>query len=252
MKPIADRVTRASWLDRLALAAVGVALAFAFLTPPEANQGNVARLFYLHVPSISVAYLAFTGALIASIGYLVSRKMVFDHLAVAFAEVGVVFTGFTIVVGMIWAKPTWGVYWTWSARLTLTAIMLFVYVGYLALRRAIDDATARARRAAIYGIVSVIQIPVVHFSVVWWRDIHQLGTVTNPTGIQMDGILLVAFFVGLAAFGLIAAALIRRRFLLAALESEVHVAIEHGAGALAGDAIEAPRLAAPLGEESQA
>ncbi len=241
----------ASWLDRAAVGAVGIALAFAFLTPPEVSQGNVARLFYLHVPSVSVAYMAFALALVASVGYLVSRRMAFDHVAVAAAEVGVVFTGFTILTGMIWAKPTWGVYWTWSARLTLTAIMLFVYIGYLALRRAIEDPEARARRAAIYGIVSVIQIPVVHFSVVWWRDIHQLGTVANPTGIQMDGILLVAFFAGLVAFMLVAAALVRRRYLLAALEAEVHDAVRRGAGALAGDAVVAPTLGARAGEQQR-
>jgi heme exporter protein C len=124
--------------------------------------------------------------------------------------------------------------------------MFFVYLGYLALRRVIDDPSTRARRAAIYGIFSVVQIPIVHFSVVWWRDIHQLGTVANPTGIQMDGILLVAFFMGLGAFALVATALVRRRYLLAALENAVAVALQSGAGSVAGDAVVTPRLGDPI------
>ena len=88
---------------------------------------------------------------------------------------------------MIWAKPTWGVYWTWSARLTLTAVLFFAYLGYLALRRAIEDPEARARRAAVLGIVSIVLIPIVHFSVLWWRDVHQPPTLLRPDEMQMDG-----------------------------------------------------------------
>jgi len=242
------RLRGLSWLDAVTLVVIAVALGFAFLTPPEVNQGNVARLFYLHVPAVSVAYLAFATTLVGSAGYLVTRKMGFDHLAVASAEVGVVFTGVAIVTGMVWAKPTWGVYWTWSARLTLTAIMLFVYVGYLALRRAIENPTARARRSAVFGMLSVVQIPVVHFSVVWWRDIHQLGTVANPIGIQMDGILFVAFITGFIAFTLVGVALVRRRYLLAGLETAGWGALDQDTGRLAGDAVAAPQLAAPMTE----
>ena len=239
MNTIGDRA--AAVLDRVALGAVALALALAFLTPPEVNQGNVARLFYLHVPSVSVAYLAFASTLLAGVAFLATRRIGFDHLAVASAEVGVLFTGIFIVAGMIWAKPTWGVYWTWSARLTLTAIMFFVYLGYLALRRTVDDPVARARRSAVYGILSIVLVPIIHFSVVWWRDIHQLGTLASPVGIQMDGILVVAFLAGFVAFVLVAAALIRRRYLLAALEAAGHAALRRGAGGVAGDAVSAPR-----------
>lgn len=242
------RLRGVSWLDAVTLVALVVALGFAFLTPPEVSQGNVARLFYLHVPAVSVAYLAFATTLVGSAGYLVTKKMGFDHVAVASAEVGVVFTALAVVTGMIWAKPTWGVYWTWSARLTLTAIMLFVYVGYLALRRVIENPTVRARRSAVFGMLSVIQIPVVHFSVVWWRDIHQLGTVANPVGIQMDGILFVTFILGFVAFALVGVALVRRRYLLAGLETAAWGALERGAGRLAGDAVAAPELAATMTE----
>ena len=238
----ADDVLRLSWLDIAAIVLVVGFLAMAFLTPTERTQGDVARLFYLHVPGILMAYIAFGVALAGSIAYLLTRRMRWDHLAVAGAEVGVVFTGLTLVVGMIWAKPTWGVYWTWSARLTLTAIMFFVYLGYLTLRRAIDDPAARARRAAIYGTFSIVQVPIVHFSVVWWRDVHQGQTILGPGPMQIDGILYLAFLSGMAAMAAITAAAIRRRYLLAAIEHRVEQALDAGAGAVAGEAVGPPQL----------
>ncbi len=233
---------RRSWLDTAAMVALVVSLGMAFFTPPEATQGNVARLFYIHVPTILVAYLCFTLTLVGSVVYLVTKRRVWDHLALASAEVGVVFTGLTIAIGMIWAKPTWGVYWTWSARLTLTAVLFFAYLGYLALRRAIENPVARAQRAAILGIVSIALIPIVHFSVLWWRDVHQPPTLLRPDEMQMDTILLAAFYAGLGAYTLVAAALIRRRYVLADLELQAEEAVRAGSGAIAGDAVSAPSL----------
>lgn len=231
---------RLTWLDKIALAALVVALAFAFLTPPEATQGNVARLLYIHVPTILVAYAAFATTLIGVVAYLVTKNLKWDQLAGAAAEVGVVFTGFTIVVGMIWAKPTWGVYWTWSARLTLTAVMLFAYLGYLALRRAIDDPVARAKRSSILGILLVALIPIVHFSVIWWRDIHQGGTVLRPDEMQIDGILAAALLAGFVAWSLVGAALVRRTWRLARIEGELEARLRSGDARAAGDAVAAP------------
>jgi heme exporter protein C len=231
-----------SKLDLVALVALVGALGMAFLTPEEATQGNVARLFYIHVPTVFVAYLAFATTLVGSVGYLVTKNLRWDHLAVAGAEVGVLFTGLTIALGMIWARPTWGVYWTWSARLTLTAILFFVYLGYLTLRRAMSNPAIRARRSALYGIVSVVQIPIIHFSVLWWRDIHQPPTILRPDELQIDTVLFLAFLAGIAAYALIGAALVRRRYLLAGLEEQIREAVESGAGDIAGDAVTAPRL----------
>jgi len=235
--------TKGSWLARVTALAVLVALVMAFTSPREVNLGQSSRLFYLHVPSIVVAYLAFTVTLVAGAAYLLTKRISWDHLALAAAEVGAVFTGLTILVGMIWAKPTWGVFWTWSARLTLTAIMFFVYLGYLALRRAIADPEVRARRAAILGMLSIVQIPVVHFSVIWWRDIHQLGTIASPTGIQMDTPLLVAFFAALVAFILLATLLLVKRIELASLEYEFETRDPADSRSVAGDAVAAPLIA---------
>lgn len=233
---------RRSWLDTAALVALVGSLGMAFLTPAEATQGNVARLFYIHVPSILVAYLCFTVTLVGGVAYLVTKRRGWDHLALASAEVGVVFTGLTIAIGMIWAKPTWGVYWTWSARLTLTAVLFFTYLGYLALRRAIEDPGARAQRAAVFGILSIALIPIVHFSVLWWRDVHQPPTLLRRDEMQMDTPLLLAFYAGMIAYALVAAALIRRRYRLADLEHRVEVATRTGSGVIAGDAVAAPTL----------
>lgn len=232
---------RRSWLDVVAVGSLVAALGLAFFTPPEITQGNVARLFYIHVPTIMAAYICFALVLIGGVGYLVTKRFGWDHMAVAAAEVGVLFTGLTILIGMIWAKPTWGVYWTWSARLTLTAIMFFAYLGYLALRRAIDQPVARARRAAVYGILSIAIVPVVHFSVLWWRDIHQPPTMLRPDEMQMDGILFAAFAGGMVAYSLVAAALIRRRYRLAEIELAAET-VERTDGAVAGDAVAIPRL----------
>jgi heme exporter protein C len=234
-------------LEYLAIGSVLVALAFAFLTPPEVTQGQVARLFYLHLPSIGAAYLAFFASLVASVFYLVTKRRAWDSLAVAAAEVGVVFTFFTILVGMIWAKPTWGVYWTWSPRLTLTAIMLFVYIGYLALRRAIQEPRARARTSAIYASLAIVQVPIVHFSVSWWADIHQTATLVRPDGMQMDGILFAAFAAGMVAAILGSIALVWRRYELAEMEAVIESVAVAGEGVLAGDAVDAPRLAGEPG-----
>jgi len=242
MNGIPATTRRRSWLDTVAIAAAAGALGLAFLTPPEITQGNVARLFYIHVPTILVAYGCFALVLIGGAGYLTTRRMRWDHLAVASAEVGVLSTGLTVVIGMIWAKPTWGVYWTWSARLTLTAVLFFTYLGYLALRRSAEEPESRAHRTAVYGIVSIALIPVVHFSVLWWRDIHQPPTLLRPDEMQIDGILLAAFLAGLVAYALVAAALIVRRFRLAVAETELDMRLRSGGGNIAGDAVTAPQL----------
>jgi heme exporter protein C len=172
-----------------------------------------------------------------------------DRIAAASAEIGVYFTGLAIVLGMIWGKPTWGVWWTWDARLTLTAIMFFVYLGYLALRRTTTDPHLRAKRAAVLGIIGIVQIPLVHFSVTWWRTLHQAPSLIRPDGPQIqDSLMLVALVVGVVAFTAIYGALMVKRVELQGLEEQL-IAGEQGADRpVAGDAVTAPDLA--LGGEA--
>jgi heme exporter protein C len=158
------------------LAAAGVAataILSLVVSPPDAVQGDLVRLMYVHVPSAWVAYLSFAVVFVASIAYLATKRIRWDRLAAASAEVGVLFTALTIVLGSIWAKPVWGTWWTWDPRLTTTAIMLLIYVGYLAVRRVPDSPARRARWAAVVGIVGFADVPIVHLSVRWWRSLHQ-------------------------------------------------------------------------------
>ncbi len=227
-------------LDLAAAGTLLFALGAGLLVPPDAVQGDLQRIMYVHVPSAWLAYLSFTVTLIGSVTYLVTRRMRWDHLAGAAAEVGVVFTGLALATGMIWGKPVWGVWWTWDARLVLTAVLFFVYLGYLALRRSIDEPEVRARRAAVLGIVAVLQIPVVHFSVTWWRGLHQPPTVLRPDNPQIDSPLLFALLMGVAAFTVVFAALVSRRKELAEIE-DAALAADPGEE-VAGSAVAAPRL----------
>jgi heme exporter protein C len=233
--------TRIGPLDYLAVVAVVAALGFALASPRIESQGDAARLLFVHVPTIWLAYLAFAVTFVASIAYLVTSKLRWDHVAGASAEIGVVFTTVAIIGGMIWGKATWNVYWTWDARLTLTAIMLFVYVGYLALRRVIADPEVRARRSAVLGIIGLVQLIPVHFSVTWWRTLHQTNTF-RPRDIQMDGPILAALLASVAAFTVVYAALLRHRVRLEKLEHAAQEAAAAPIGPVAGDAVTAPKV----------
>jgi len=232
---------RRRWLDVVAVVAIVAALVFALASPRVADQGDAARMLFIHVPTIWLAYVSFGVTFVASIAYLITRKLRWDLIAGASAEIGVVFTTVAIIGGMIWGKATWNVYWTWDARLTLTAVMLLVYLGYLALRRAIADPEARARRSAVLGILGLVQLIPVHFSVTWWRTLHQTNTF-RPRDIQMDGPILAALLISVAAFTIVYAALLRHRYALAHLELEAHEASVAVEGPVAGDAVSAPTI----------
>jgi heme exporter protein C len=162
-----------------AAALVATLIMALFVTPPDAEQGQVFRLIYIHVPSAWLAYLSFAVVLMASVAYLRTKRTRWDRLAASSAEIGVVFTGLTLILGSIWAKPVWGTWWTWDPRLTTTAVLLLVYVAYLAVRRLSDDPRRRATWSAVVGIVGFVDVPIVHLSVVWWRSLHQAPAVAR-------------------------------------------------------------------------
>jgi heme exporter protein C len=199
--------------------AAGLVMAFG-IAPREATQGNVQRIMYLHVPSVWVAYLAFAVVLVASIAYLARRSEGADRLAHASAEVGVLFTGLTIATGSIWGKPTWGTWWTWDARLTTVSILFVMYLGYLLLRGMIDDRERGARFAAVLGIVAAFNIPLVHFSVYWWRTLHQPPSLMKPGPSTMPGVIVAALLVNFAAFTLLYVYFVTRRARVLRLEAE--------------------------------
>ncbi len=178
------RTTFSKMLGPVSVVLVAVTVVMGlWVTPPDKDQGELVRLVYIHPAMAWVAlYVAFGMAALCSVLYLWprTRSMKFDRLAAAAVEVGVVFNILTLITGSIWGKPTWGVWWTWDARLTSTALLLVLFLGYLALRRVPAEAHVRARRSAIAAIVAVVDVPIVHFSVIWWQTLHQGATVLNP------------------------------------------------------------------------
>jgi heme exporter protein C len=198
----------------------GMALGSGFLlVPADATQGDVQRIMYVHVPSAWLAYLAFFVTMAAGIGYLVRRDRRFDRVAAASAEIGVLFTGLAIATGAIWGRPTWGRWWDWDPRLTTTAVLFLVYVGYLLLRSVVEDPDRRARVAAVVGILGFLNVPVVHFSVLWWRSLHQPPTVIRPGDPTIDHLLLAQLLFSVVAFTLLYTWLLGRRTLLEQMES---------------------------------
>jgi len=238
-------VTRNRLLEIGALAGISAALVTALSVPPEQTQGDLARMLFVHVPSIWLAYLSFTVTLVASAAYLRTKSLRWDRVAGSSAEIGVVFTAAALLSGMIWGKPTWGVWWTWDARLVLTAVLFFVYLGYLALRRSIEDPATRARRSALFGMLAIVQIPIVHFSVVWWRTLHQQASLVRPGGLQMDPPFVAAFGAALVAFTVVYAALLARRVDLARIEDDIEAALRRQDLPVAGAAVVAPELGGP-------
>ncbi len=190
-----------------------------FVVRPDALQGQVQRLIYVHVPVAWLAFLAFFIVFLMSVLYLVQRDLKWDLIAVSSAEMGVVFTGLTLAVGSLWARPTWGVWWTWDPRLTTTAILLVIYVGYLIVRSLADDPDQRARWAALVGIVGFVQVPIVYLSVYWWRSLHQAPS--SPR--SMAGEFWAVLLLNLGAYTLVYAYLMARRYRLARIELELEL-----------------------------
>ena len=227
-------------LTAAAVLVTAAGLAAALTAPPDQLQGNLQRLMYVHVPAAWLAYLSFAITFAASVGWLWKRTAPLDRLAAASAEVGVFFTGLTIVLGSVWGKPVWGVWWTWDPRLVTTALMFFVYLGYLALRRATLDPAVRARRAAVYGVLAFAQVPVVHMSVIWWRALHQPPTVLKPGDPSIDHWMLAALLLNVVAFTLVYAVLLRARIRLAVAEESLEAALDGATAELAGHAVTTP------------
>ena len=171
-----------------------------FVAPADAAQGEVQRLMYVHVPTAWIAMLSFFVVFVMSVLYLIQRDPRWDLVALSGAEVGVVFTALTLVLGSLWGKPTWGVWWTWDPRLTTTAIMLMIYVGYLAVRAFAEDPEKRARWSAIVGIVGFVDVPIVYLSVYWWRTLHQPPSSPRSIAPEMLGVLLLNVVAFTAAY----------------------------------------------------
>ena len=209
-----DALTRVLLLVSVVLTLVGGVLALG--SPPDVNQGYVARIFHLHVPLAWISYLSVFLSLGYSIAYLARSRMVHDRLAAAALEVGLIFQALTLLSGMLWARPTWGVYWVWEPRLTTTAVLFAICIGYFVVRSAIEDPEFRGKAAAAVAILGAINVPISYMSVNWWRSIHQTQSINLTTGkISVSSEILIPMLVNLAAFTLFYLALMRFRAYLA-------------------------------------
>lgn len=171
------------------------------VAPREAVEGEVQRVFYIHVPSAIAAYLAFTITFLASLIVLWKRDMRFDSVARASAGVGVLFTGLVLATGAIWGRPIWGAWWAWDARLTSTLILFLIFSGYLLARSLADAADEQsARFAAVFAIIGFLDIPIINMSVRWWRTLHPQPIVMRMPGDQaLPDSMLIVLYIGMVA-----------------------------------------------------
>jgi heme exporter protein C len=200
----------------IAVLAIAAALVrVIYYTPFEAVQGPAQKIFYLHLPAALDAFMAFGVVALAGIGYLWLGDLRLDRAAESSAEVGVVFTTVVLVTGPLWARPIWGTWWTWDARLTLTLFLWFIYVSYLVLRGAIDDRALRARYSAVLGILGSLLIPFIHLSVYLFRTLHPRPIVMKPSAPSLPPEMLTTLIISFLAFTLFYLALVRQRYRLA-------------------------------------
>ena len=190
------------------------------VAPTEKTLGESQRIFYVHVPSAWLGFLGFFVVAVMGGVYLATNKAVFDRIAQASCEVGVMFTTLVLVTGPIWAKNDWGVYWTWDARLTSTFVLWLLYLGYLMLRSNAVDPIRIRKVLSIYGIVACLNVPFVYYSIQWFRTQHP-KVVVGPKGGGLDPEMKAALFTSLAAFTLVFIDLVMRRTRLLAREDEL-------------------------------
>ncbi len=202
--------------------AILLALYFAFLyAPTERTMGDVQRIFYFHVSSAWVSFLAFFVVCIASIAFLRTGKEYWDRLAVCSAELGVLFITIVLLTGPLWAKPVWNTYWTWDARLTTSLILWLIYVAYLMLRNYVADRERGARLAAVFGIVGFVDVPIVYMSIRWWRTLHPSPVIGGGEGSGLAPAMITTLMVCLAAFTILFTTLLFFRYQTAGLQREL-------------------------------
>ena len=209
----------------LAVVATLALLVFGFYqgmygAPTEQTMGDIQRIFYYHVPSAWTSFVFFFVNFLASIWYLIKRRLSADALALASAEIGVVFCTIVLITGPLWAKPVWGIWWTWDARLTTTLVLWLIYVSYLILRR-FSDSQQTPTLAAALAIFGFLDVPIVYMSIRWWRTQHPQPVIGGGANTGIDPEMRFALFVNWAAFLALAALLAWFRYRIAIGEQRV-------------------------------
>ena len=225
-RAIARRGLGISLAALLGLAAVYV-LAIGY-TPVEARQGMAQKIFYLHVPAAWSALIAFSLVGVTSALYLWLHDPRLDRFAAASAEVGVAFSAVMLTTGPIWAKPIWGTWWTWDARLTLTLFLFFLFIGYLALRASVHDPAERARFSAVVGILGMLLVPFIHLSVYLFRTLHPQPIVLKPSAPSLPPEMLRTLLVSTAVFTVLYVGLVTLRYGLGMAEDARDEATDAG------------------------
>ena len=226
VRAITRRGLRISLVALLGLVAVYV-LAIGY-TPVEARQGMAQKIFYLHVPAAWSALIAFSLVGVTSALYLWLHDPRLDRFAAASAEVGVAFSAVMLTTGPIWAKPIWGTWWTWDARLTLTLFLFFLFIGYLALRASVHDPAERARFSAVVGILGMLLVPFIHLSVYLFRTLHPQPIVLKPSAPSLPPEMLRTLLVSMAVFTLLYIGLVTLRYGLGMAEDARDEATDAG------------------------
>ena len=211
------------WAATLLLAASGLYIGF-FVAPTDATQGDAYRIIFIHVPAAWMSMLLYLAmAFWAAVGWAFNARMA-SMLARALAPTGAMFTVLALWSGALWGKPTWGTWWVWDARLTSELILLFLYLGYLALVGAIDDLRRADQAGALLALVGVVNIPIIYFSVRWWNTLHQGATISMTAAPKMASTMLTALLLMTLACWAYAFAVIFTRARAIIIERERHTA----------------------------
>ncbi len=209
------------WLGGLAAVLLGAGLVGGlWFAPPDYQQGESFRIIYVHVPSAWMSLFVYVVMAAAGVTGLVWKVKVADALARSSAPLGASFTFLALATGSLWGKPMWGTWWVWDARLTSELILLFLYLGYMALQGAIEDRRMAARAGAVLAVIGLVNIPIIHYSVEWWSTLHQGPTITRFDAPAMHASMLIPLLVMALGFKVyyLATVLVRMRCEL--LESE--------------------------------
>ena len=213
--PLAGTIARVCWLGAALLAAGGLYVGF-FVAPTDAQQGEAYRIIFIHVPAAWMSmFLYLVMASWAAIGLALNTRLS-GMMASAIAPTGALFTFVALWSGALWGRPTWGAYWVWDARLTSELVLLFLYLGFMALQAAIDDPRRADRAGALLAIVGVVNVPIIYYSVQWWNTLHQGASVSLTRAPSMASTMLAGMLLMALAFWLysIAAALTRVRCII--------------------------------------
>ena len=199
---LVDRIV--PWFAAVTLILLGIGLYLAFfVAPPDYQQGETVKIMFIHVPAAWLGMFGYVLIAVAALGTLIWRHPLADVAAKTAAPIGATFTFVALVTGSLWGKPMWGTYWVWDARLTSVLVLFLLYLGLLALCQAIEEPGRAGRAAAILALVGAVNVPIIHYSVVWWNTLHQPASVFRVGGPSIDPSLLAPLLVMALAFTLL-------------------------------------------------